>query len=491
MATAVMRSKSCCSMRRKQCGFNSVNRKTSDCSRRGVSVSRTSSNLSNSSKTSTSVRRKDSNVSNSSGYSDPGLQGRKVSTVSRSDSSVSSYCQYIKRRDSNGSSGGDSGVGGMERKISASSTCSNGVGGLSVVRVGGLDEVFGELEQVGRGCGGGCGCGVWEGVSVGVGVVEGVGESVGLVKAALHCHHKTPATRTDLLRQPRPTLPSHPTILPPAQIIYETDSNYVLVEAAAPCGTLRQALRRAGGTLGESTSKRVVAGVAAALGELHLRKLVHRDLTSDTIQILDPQLKQVRVAGLARVRTAGERVVKAGVRASWAAPEVAWAVEGESYETGSAQDAWSLGVLVVVCLTGRPPWSAAHISDPHYRWWAAWATRATTRPPPRFRCFTPRLLRLLRRLLHPKAELRAGVGEVEKYLGDPWVTVNKPSRPALDQRLAATAAPLLARARAAFASLLAPPLTSNISSSTQARRVRFAGECSEGNQKVRAVSPPA
>lgn len=82
---------------------------------------------------------------------------------------------------------------------------------------------------------------------------------------------------------------------------------------------------------------------------------------------------------------------------------------------------WQLGVLVYVLLTGRLPWQKACVTDPHYSEYLSWRKRRSLRTPKRFANFTSRLLRLLKRLLEPKAEKRAAAKEVVKYLEDRWL----------------------------------------------------------------------
>ena len=85
------------------------------------------------------------------------------------------------------------------------------------------------------------------------------------------------------------------------------------------------------------------------------------------------------------------------------------------------QDVWQLGVLVYVLLTGQLPWQKADLTDPHYNEYITWRKRRSLRTPKRFANFTSRFLRMLKRLLEPKPEKRAGVLEACKYIDDRWL----------------------------------------------------------------------
>ncbi|KAK4290296.1 hypothetical protein Pmani_036789 [Petrolisthes manimaculis] len=241
-------------------------------------------------------------------------------------------------------------------------------------------------------------------------------------RVVLKCVQKGTTSQEDFFREFHYNyqLSPHPNIVKCFFTPFVTRTSYVFALEVAPYGDLSQYLRRGG--IGESAGKRVGVQVGAALGFLHGKGLVHRDVTPENILVFDSQLQKVKLGDFGRTRRAGrdEDGGRVGLVAAWVPPEVRQA-GGETICTGAWQDVWGLGVLLVTCLAGRPPWSTAHNSDPQYRWWEAWATRDTTSPPTRFRCFTPRLLRLLRRLMHPLPEKRCTVHEVFKYISDPWL----------------------------------------------------------------------
>ncbi|MPC75622.1 Serine/threonine-protein kinase SBK1 [Portunus trituberculatus] len=196
-----------------------------------------------------------------------------------------------------------------------------------------------------------------------------------------------------------------------------TPEGLLLLLEAAPCGDLSSFLRVGG--VGEERARRVAQQVGAALQHVHARGLVHGDLQPRHILVCDRGLTSFKLGGLHAARPRGTPV-QAGPRGPLAPPEVRQG-GGDPYAANPAQDAWQLGLLLVACLTGALPWAAADPADPHYAAWAAWARRASTRVPPEFRIFSPRFLRLLRRLLHPDPARRGAAHNLDKYLRHPWL----------------------------------------------------------------------
>ncbi|MPC82441.1 serine/threonine-protein kinase SBK1-like [Portunus trituberculatus] len=240
-------------------------------------------------------------------------------------------------------------------------------------------------------------------------------------RVALKLVHKASTRRRDFFRELHYNyyLSPHPNIVTSYDAAFDTPTAYVFAQELAPCGDLSGVVRRGG--VGEVRAKRVVEQVAFALEFMHTKELVHRDVRLHNILLFDKDLRRVKLADFGATQRAGTLVKKVDVRVPWAPPEVCRAVYHEGYHVSTALDAWQLGVLLFVLLTGVFPWAAADITDAHYTAWVAYTKRKTNKVPRRFRAFTPRLLRLLRRLLQPKPEKRAGVREAYKYLSDTWL----------------------------------------------------------------------
>ncbi|XP_071527829.1 serine/threonine-protein kinase meng-po-like [Panulirus ornatus] len=241
----------------------------------------------------------------------------------------------------------------------------------------------------------------------------------------LKCVRKETTKKKDFCREFHHsfTLGLHPNIITCFDEVFEASNSYIFTQELAPAGDMskyvKQNVKQGDNT--ETRAKRVAEQVAFALEFIHSKDLVHRDVCLENIFVFDGDMSRVKLGDFGNTERVGTLVKKLKVRSPWAPPEVSLAVYNEGYYVHSAQDAWQLGILIFVCLTGSYPWSSADITDRHYKSWVAWLKRKTTKMPPRFKCFTPRLLRLLRRLLEPKPERRYGVEEVQKYLSDPWL----------------------------------------------------------------------
>lgn len=97
---------------------------------------------------------------------------------------------------------------------------------------------------------------------------------------------------------------------------------------------------------------------------------------------------------------------------------------GYTVELGS--DNWQLAMFVFTLLTGHFPWEKADITDPAFNYFAEWQKRKTTRTPKEFKRFTPRLLKMFRRMLEIKPSKRYPCKEVYKYLKDRWLNERSP-----------------------------------------------------------------
>ncbi len=107
-------------------------------------------------------------------------------------------------------------------------------------------------------------------------------------------------------------------------------------------------------------------------------------------------------------------------------PEVWEAVLLEGYNIHIGSDVWQLAMMIFVTLTTRFPWEKADITDPKFTEFVQWQKRKTTRTPKEFRAFSPRLLRLLRRLMELKPTKRYPITETNKYLRDRWLMLRSP-----------------------------------------------------------------
>ncbi|CAL4126124.1 unnamed protein product [Meganyctiphanes norvegica] len=237
----------------------------------------------------------------------------------------------------------------------------------------------------------------------------------------LKCIDKETTKKMDFFRELHYTyfLSPHPNIVNSFDVAFDTPKSFVFVQELATEGDLLKLVKN--GSLNEEQVKNVVKQVGSALEFVHSKDLVHRDICLENVFVYEKEFKRVKIGDFGQTKQIDTLVKKGDVRLPWAPPEICQAIENEGYHITTSQDVWQLGILIFVCMTGFFPWAQADITDHRYSEWLAWHKRKSVKIPQNFKYFSPRLLRLFRRLLDPKPEMRYGVKEVTKYFGDPWV----------------------------------------------------------------------
>ncbi|MFI7413223.1 serine/threonine-protein kinase [Streptomyces sp. NPDC049627] len=131
-----------------------------------------------------------------------------------------------------------------------------------------------------------------------------------------------------------------------------------LASVFVPGPSLSDALDACGGTLPEDTVRRLAAGLATALADIHRAGLVHRDLKPSNVLLAEDGVRVIDF-GIARAVEGATRITHTGSligSPSFMAPEQAL-----GQEATPAADVFALGSTLVAAATGRPPFAAESV----------------------------------------------------------------------------------------------------------------------------------
>ncbi len=136
----------------------------------------------------------------------------------------------------------------------------------------------------------------------------------------------------------------------------DTDSGlYYVVQEYVNGGTVGELLRK--GAIGMTRALDITIGVAEALAEAEVHRIIHRDIKPDNIILTDRGQPKLADLGLAK-RAGGVRVTMSGASLgtpSYMPPEQ---IEGAS-TVDTRADIYSLGATLYAMLTGSPPFTGA------------------------------------------------------------------------------------------------------------------------------------
>ena len=79
-----------------------------------------------------------------------------------------------------------------------------------------------------------------------------------------------------------------------------------------------------------------------------------------------------------------------------------------------------MGMFIFIVTHARFPWDRGDITCNRFTEFITWQKRKATKIPREFVRFTPRCLRLFRRLMDERPDKRYPITEVNKYFKDPW-----------------------------------------------------------------------
>ena len=225
-------------------------------------------------------------------------------------------------------------------------------------------------------------------------------------------------------------LSKHRHIITTHDTAYETKTSYVMVQDYAPGGDLFDAIEPEVG-LHESKARVFFGQIAKALEFMHSKKLVHRDLKPENVVLGDIEGSFVQLIDFGMTLRTGTHVPRVCGSIPYTAPEICNAAEGSGFFVEPASDVWSAGVLLFCMLTGNFPWEQATMSDPNFAEFVQWQT-GRGKIPQMWSAFSSQLLNLFSKLLALDPKDRCKIGEVQKYLSEPWFIHSTPCLHSVD-----------------------------------------------------------
>lgn len=143
----------------------------------------------------------------------------------------------------------------------------------------------------------------------------------------------------------------HPHITPLVEAV-QSDRKLFLVMPVAPGVEMLGLVDR--GPLPEPDARRYIRQIVDAVGYIHARGVAHRDLKPENV-MCDAERGELMIIdfGLTGFVEGDELMHTTCGTAEYSAPEVTWG-QGDGY-SGTAADAWSVGVLAYILLVGVHP----------------------------------------------------------------------------------------------------------------------------------------
>jgi serum/glucocorticoid-regulated kinase 2 len=180
--------------------------------------------------------------------------------------------------------------------------------------------------------------------------------------------------------------------------------------------------------------------VALALGHLHSKKILYRDLKPENVLVGEDGYLLVADFGLAKFIREGEMANSFCGTAEYLAPEM---LIGNGHDT--TVDWWALGILIYEMIVGIPPFFHR---NKHRMYHFIKESKVNFPDPERHKISVSENARdLIVKLLDKNKKTRLGVNGVEEILNHPWFkdldivamtakTLDPPYKPALSEELA-------------------------------------------------------
>ncbi|XP_075443772.1 serine/threonine-protein kinase SBK1-like [Ascaphus truei] len=213
---------------------------------------------------------------------------------------------------------------------------------------------------------------------------------------------------------------SHPHIIGTYGVAFDTVSHFVFVQEVGTAGNLLSIIQPKVG-IREELVKRCVVQLASALEFMHSKGLVHRDIKTDNILLMDRECHCIKLADFGLTQLQSTRIPSMSFVIPYMPPEISILEPSGQLILHHSLDVWSFGVLVYIALTGCFPWNGAVLHDQKYREYVSWQFRKDiSQAPTGWKKFTPEAKKMFFQVLAPCPTERCSVMEVVKYIHFPW-----------------------------------------------------------------------
>lgn len=151
----------------------------------------------------------------------------------------------------------------------------------------------------------------------------------------------------------------HPNVVRLYEVI-DTSTKLYLVLEYADGGDLYDRIMKHSNGIGEQKAKYYFKQIVKAIKYCHDLHVVHRDLKPENVVFFE-QTGQVKLTdfGFSNVFEPGTKLSTSCGSLAYSAPEI---LLGDAYDA-PAVDVWSLGVILFMLVTGRPPFNEANDSE--------------------------------------------------------------------------------------------------------------------------------